>query len=90
MEIHQKFAILVSYAFVHCNRQFAPAFLWALDFKPETSGDNPCLEALVLLKALNAANKRTLPADAPTELMPKALQRFIRDQNGKPEKLTVS
>jgi hypothetical protein len=48
------------------------------------------LEALALLKALNAANKRTLPADEPTEFVPKALQRFIRDQNGKPEKLTVS
>jgi hypothetical protein len=67
-------------------RQFAPAFLRALDFKPETSGDNPCLEALALLKALNAANKRTLPADAPTEFVPKALQRFIRDRSGKLQK----
>jgi TnpA family transposase len=67
-------------------RQFAPAFLRALDFKPETSGDNPCLEALALLKALNAANKRTLPADAPTEFVPKALQRFIRERRGKLQK----
>jgi TnpA family transposase len=67
-------------------RRFAPPFLHALDFKSETGGDNPCLEALAVLKELNAANKRTLPADAPTAFVPKALQRFIRDQSGKLQK----
>lgn len=67
-------------------RRFTPAFLRALDFKPETDGDSPCLEALALLKELNAANKRKLPADTPTAFVPKALQRFIRDKDGKLQK----
>jgi TnpA family transposase len=67
-------------------RQFAPAFLRALEFKPGTSDDNSCLEALALLKELNDAKKRKLPANAPTAFVPKALQRFIRDQEGKLQK----
>jgi TnpA family transposase len=67
-------------------RQFTPAFLQVLDFKPETGGDHPCLEALALLKELNAANKRKLPTNAPTTFVPKALQRFIRDKEGKLQK----
>lgn len=67
-------------------RQFAPAFLRALDFKPEAEGPNPCLEALAVIKVLNDAHKRTLPAEAPTEFVPKRLQRFIRDKDGKLQK----
>jgi uncharacterized protein DUF4158 len=64
-------------------RQFAPAFLRALDFKPEIEGKPACLDALELLRALNAGNKRTLPADAPTDFVPQPLQPFIRDTAGK-------
>jgi TnpA family transposase len=67
-------------------RQFAPAFLQALTFTPETESENPCLEALALLKELNANKKRTLPADAPTAFVPKKLLPLIRGRDGKLKK----
>ncbi|MGC1953325.1 MAG: Tn3 family transposase, partial [Gammaproteobacteria bacterium] len=67
-------------------RRFTPAFLRALDFRTEANGDPPCLEALTLLKTLNATHKRSLPVDAPTDFVPKGLQRFIRDQDGRLQK----
>lgn len=67
-------------------RRFTPAFLRALDFRTETDGDPPCLDAVALLKTLNAANKRSLPVEAPTDFVPKALQRFIRDKDGRLQK----
>jgi TnpA family transposase len=67
-------------------RRFTPAFLRALDFRTEANGDPPCLEALTLLKTLNATHKRSLPVDTPTDFVPKGLQRFIRDQDGRLQK----
>jgi TnpA family transposase len=67
-------------------RQFAPAFLQALTFTPETESENPCLEALALLKELNAGKKRTLPAGAPTAFVPKKLLPLIGDRDGKLKK----
>lgn len=67
-------------------RRFTPAFLRALDFRTEANGDPLCLEALTLLKTLNATHKRSLPVDAPTDFVPKGLQRFIRDQDGRLQK----
>ena len=64
-------------------RQFAPAFLQALTFTPETESENPCLEALAKLLELNASKKRTLPADAPTAFVPKKLLPLIGDRDGK-------
>src|SRR5918997_6774692 len=67
-------------------RRFAPAFLSALEFKLEVQGDNPCLEALALLRELNDNNKRSLPAEAPTDFVPKRWQPFLRNKEGKLQK----
>ena len=55
-------------------RQFAPVLLRALEFLPD-AGDSgvPCLEALRVLKEMNADLKRKLPDDAPTDFIPKRL-----------------
>ena len=59
-------------------RQFSPALLRALSFFPDSQDTNvPCLKALQVLKELNASNKRKLPADAPTDFIPKRLLPFI-------------
>src|ERR687892_944383 len=52
-------------------RQFAPAFLRALDFKPEAEGPNPCLEALAVIKALIiSADDSTTPLIAFSKRLP--------------------
>jgi TnpA family transposase len=55
-------------------RQFAPVLLRALEFLPDAGdGDVPCLEALRVLKEMNADLKRKPPDDAPTDFIPKRL-----------------
>jgi TnpA family transposase len=55
-------------------RQFSPVLLRALEFLPDAGdGDLPCLEALRVLKEMNADLKRKLPEDAPTDFIPKRL-----------------
>jgi TnpA family transposase len=55
-------------------RQFSPVLLHALEFLPDAGdGDVPCLEALRVLKEMNADLKRKLPDDAPTDFIPKRL-----------------
>jgi TnpA family transposase len=55
-------------------RQFSPVLLRALEFLPDAGdGDVPCLEALRVLKEMNADLKRKLPDDAPTNFLPKRL-----------------
>lgn len=55
-------------------RQFAPVLLRTLEFLPDTGdADVPCLEALRVLKEMNADLKRKLPEDAPTDFIPKRL-----------------
>jgi TnpA family transposase len=55
-------------------RQFSPVLLRALEFLPDAGdGDVPCLEALRVLKEINADLKRKLPDDAPTDFIPKRL-----------------
>jgi TnpA family transposase len=46
-------------------RRFAPAFLATLTFRAQKQAA-PLLEAVDLLKALNASGERTVPEDAPT------------------------
>ncbi len=55
-------------------RQFSPVLLRALEFLPD-AGDAkvPCLEAIRVLKEMNADLKRKLPEDAPTDFIPKRL-----------------
>jgi hypothetical protein len=55
-------------------RQFSPVLLRALESFPDAGdGDVPCLEALRVLKEMNADLKRKLPEDAPTDFIPKRL-----------------
>lgn len=55
-------------------RQFSPVLLRALEFFPDAGdGDVPCLEAVRVLKEMNADLKRKLPEDAPTDFIPKRL-----------------
>lgn len=59
-------------------RQFTPVLLRALAFCPDAQDTHvPCLKALEVLKALNASNQRKLPADAPTDFLPKRLLPFV-------------
>ena len=59
-------------------RQFSPVLLRALEFFPDAGdGDVPCLEALRVLKEMNADLKRKLPEDVPTDFIPKRLLPFV-------------
>jgi len=59
-------------------RQFSPVLLRALEFFPDAGdGDIPCLEALRVLKEMNADLKRKLPEDAPMDFIPKRLLPFV-------------
>ena len=67
-------------------RQFSPVLLRALEFSPDTGdGDVPCLEALRVLKEMNADLKRKLPEDAPTDFIPKRLLPLVVT-DGKPDR----
>jgi TnpA family transposase len=67
-------------------RQFSPVLLRALEFFPDAGdGDVPCLEALRVLKGMNADLKRKLPEDAPTDFIPKRLLPFVMN-DGKPDR----
>jgi TnpA family transposase len=67
-------------------RRFSPTFLEALEFFQDSQeADIPCLEALKVLRELNADNKRTLPEDAPLDFIPKRLLPMIME-GGAPNK----
>jgi TnpA family transposase len=67
-------------------RQFSPVLLHALEFFPDAGdGDVPCLEALRILKEMNADLKRKLPEDAPTDFIPKRLLPLVVT-DGKPDR----
>ena len=67
-------------------RQFSPVLLRALEFSPDAGdGDVPCLEALRVLKEMNADLKRKLPEDVPTDFIPKRLLPLVVT-NGKPDR----
>ena len=67
-------------------RQFSPVLLRALEFFPDAGdGDVPCLEALRVLKEMNADLKRKLPEDAPTDFIPKRLLPLVVT-DGKPDR----
>ncbi len=62
--------------------RFAAPFLTRMNFLDERhQGTSPTLEALRLYRANRAARRRTLPADAPLDFAPKALEPLIR-RNG--------
>ena len=67
-------------------RQFSPVLLRALEFFPDAGdGDVPCLEALRVLKEMNADLKRKLPEDVPTDFIPKRLLPFVMN-DGTPDR----
>ena len=67
-------------------RQFSPVLLRALEFIPDAGDDDvPCLEAIRVLKEMNADLKRKLPEDAPTDFIPKRLLPLVVT-DGKPDR----
>jgi len=67
-------------------RQFSPVLLRALEFFPDAGdGDGPCLEAIRVLKEMNADLKRKLPEDAPIDFIPKRLLPLVMI-DGKPDR----
>ena len=67
-------------------RQFSPVLLRVLEFSPDAGDDDvPCLEALRVLKEMNADLKRKLPEDGPTDFIPKRLLPLVMI-NGKPDR----
>ena len=59
-------------------RQFSPVLLRALEFIPDAGDDEvPSLEAIRVLKEMNADLKRKLPEDAPTDFIPKRFLPFV-------------
>jgi TnpA family transposase len=67
-------------------RQFSPVLLRALEFFPDAGdGDVPCLEAIRVLKEMNADLKRKLPEDAPIDFIPKRLLPLVMI-DGKPDR----
>jgi len=67
-------------------RQFSPVLLRALEFIPDAGDDEvPCLEAIRVLKEMNADLKRKLPDDAPTDFIPKRLLPLVMT-DGEPDR----
>jgi Domain of unknown function (DUF4158) len=67
-------------------RQFSPVLLRALEFIPDAGDDEiPCLEAIRVLKEMNADLKRKLPEDAPMDFIPKRFLPFVVT-DGEPER----
>ncbi|MEE9146329.1 MAG: Tn3 family transposase, partial [Candidatus Tectomicrobia bacterium] len=58
-------------------RQFAPHVLDHLTFNLEPTGSAALLEAVEVLRALNATGRRKLPEDLPLDGIPKRLHPFI-------------
>ena len=59
-------------------RRFSPAFLDAVEFKPEHDGESSCLQAIEMLKTLNRGNRRKLSDDAPTDFIPMRLLPMVQ------------
>lgn len=67
-------------------RQFSPVLLRALEFIPDAGDDEvPSLEAIRVLKEMNADSKRKLPEDAPTGFIPKRLLPLVMT-DGQPDR----
>jgi TnpA family transposase len=62
-------------------RQFTPALLAAFAFQSNVARD-PLLQALEMLRQLNAEQRRALPADAPLDFVPSKWWPYVVDQQG--------
>lgn len=60
-------------------RQFAPSLLkhLTLDLDVESTGDRSILEAVDILRQMNAHGKRKVPNGAPVDFLPRRLRRFV-------------
>jgi TnpA family transposase len=63
-------------------RQFAPAFLEAFAFHSPLAHD-PLLEAIDVLRHLNADHRRTVPEGAPLDFVPRKWQSHVLDSDGR-------
>ncbi|NIP28453.1 MAG: Tn3 family transposase [Phycisphaerae bacterium] len=79
------FSLLVNSRFSYI-RQFAPALLEHLKLELEDSTDTGLLEAVELLRQMNASGKRKLPQNVPIDFMPKATQAWVVGDNGRIDK----
>ena len=66
-------------------RGFAPTLLEAFEFEG-TPGTAGLLRAVALLREMNAAGRRKLPADAPTGFVRRAWRPFVVGADGKPDR----
>jgi len=62
-------------------RQFAPTFLEAFAFRSPLAHD-PLLEAIELLRHLNADHRRTVPEEAPLDVVPLKWRPHVLDPEG--------
>jgi len=59
-------------------RKFSPALLQTLEFLPDAQGEKTaCMSALEALKEMNAAGRRKLPDDTPTDFVSERLRPII-------------
>jgi hypothetical protein len=65
----------------HYLRRFSPALLQCLKFEHADTRSSSLLEAVDLLKEINAHNKRLLPESVPTDFVPARLLSFV-EQGG--------
>jgi hypothetical protein len=62
-------------------REFAPRFLETLQFRSNTEGDS-LMDAVELLKRMNAESKRKIPDDAPVDFVPSAWRPYVINKDG--------
>jgi TnpA family transposase len=67
-------------------RRFTPTLLEALTFRAEGDHPSPCLKALAVLKTLNEAGKRKLPAEVTTDFVPVRWRDLVLGDPGQPDK----
>ena len=60
-------------------RQFAPAFIEAVDLKNDTETESPVIKAAELLRKMNKEGRRKLPGDAPLGFMPKKVRKLVEN-----------
>ncbi len=58
-------------------RRFSPALFEALGFQGQGQTTPPVLRAIEVLRAVNEEAGKALPEDAPTDFVPKKLERFV-------------
>lgn len=63
-------------------RQFTPAFLEALRFRSNKKND-PLLEAVTILRSLNAEKRRRVPESAPLDFVPGKWGPYVMDEEGR-------